>query len=534
MQSFNRIRWRELLPLPVLLIGLYAGITSGCSPLKGETQRPVVTDSTQLAVPSVTAAAEETSAPVPEFPPSINPLTGQPVTEPKLLKTPALLVSISHFPATARPQAGLSFAPYVFEFYITEGATRFLTTFYGEFPQPEIPVTGNCAIRKEPFQQTDRILGNQAWLDANKNGLFDVDERGIGGICLNLYDEAGSIVQNTTTDTNGYYGFNVQGGRNYTLEILVPPNMFLTTPQAGDEKLDSDFDPAISRTSWIQITGDDLSQDVGLVLSEAFPTPDLLYLPASQVGPVRSGRLLYAHIGASFQSSCLIYAFASPEVLERIPQCAFVSHELSGGGYMLDIEEMKEIARQNKRNTGDIDFNYASNFFTEVPPEGGLPASKINVYISYLNQSGWVYDPLYQGWLRYVDTSIEDLAGVLSPDTDRLNGRQLHFENIIILFTVHEVISPTNLDIHLEEGKIGNAVLFRDGRMYDIQWSTKPGKYEDETGLRRPIQFLNNDDTPAPLKPGHTWVIIVTKESTVLEESPGVWKVLFLAPAGAQ
>jgi hypothetical protein len=517
-----------------LLIILCTTLISGCSPVKEETDNPVITNnSTQLPTPLVTATLEETSAQISEFPPDINPLTGLPVADPKLLKTPALLVSISHFPATARPQAGLSFAPYVFEFFITEGATRFLTAFYGEFPYPEIPVTGNCAVREGPFQQTDVILGNQVWLDANKNGLLDVDERGIGGICVNLYDANGNLTQNTTTDTNGYYGFNVQEGQDYTIEILLPANMALTTLNTGDEKLDSNFDPATGRTSWIKMTGNDLSRDAGLVLSETFPTPNPLYLPIAQVGPVRSGRLLYAHIGGSFQSSCLIYAFASPEVLERIPQCAFVTHELSGGGYMLDIEEMKEIARQNKRNTGDIDFKYASNIYSEEPPEGGLPASKINVYISYLNQSGWVYDPLYQGWLRYVDTSAENLAGVLFPDKDRLNGRQLHFENVIVLFANHEVISPTNLDIHLEEGRIGDAVLFRDGRMYNIQWSTKPGAYEQETGLRRPIQFLNNDNTPAPLKPGRTWVLIATKESGVLEESTGIWKVLFSAPAGA-
>jgi hypothetical protein len=55
----------------------------------------------------------------------INPLTGLAVEDPSLLQIPATLLSISHFPVTARPQAGLSFAPYVFEIYITEGATVF-------------------------------------------------------------------------------------------------------------------------------------------------------------------------------------------------------------------------------------------------------------------------------------------------------------------------------------------------------------------------------------------------------------------------
>src|SRR3972149_3701752 len=78
---------------------------------------------------SLPAIATQTITPVQ----ILNPLTGLPVADPSLLELPALLVSISHFPVTARPQAGLSFAPYVFEIYITEGATRFLTAFYGEF-----------------------------------------------------------------------------------------------------------------------------------------------------------------------------------------------------------------------------------------------------------------------------------------------------------------------------------------------------------------------------------------------------------------
>jgi hypothetical protein len=37
-----------------------------------------------------------------------------------------------------------------------------------------------------------------------------------------------------------------------------------------------------------------------------------------------------------------------------------------------------------------------------------------------------------------------------------------------------------------------------------------------------------------PLKPGHSWVIVVTPFTTVTEQAAGTWKVRFYAPAGAQ
>ena len=80
---------------------------------------------------------------------------------------PAVLISISHFPATARPQAGLSFAPFVYEFYITEGATRFLAVFHGEWPAPEIPVRGGCEPRLGPVRASrhsdreSRLVGHE-------------------------------------------------------------------------------------------------------------------------------------------------------------------------------------------------------------------------------------------------------------------------------------------------------------------------------------------------------------------------------------
>ena len=69
-----------------------------------------------------------------QFPAGVNPLTGLPVANADNLDLPAVLVSLANFPPSARPLTGLSFAPQVYEIYITEGMTRFLTVFYGDFP----------------------------------------------------------------------------------------------------------------------------------------------------------------------------------------------------------------------------------------------------------------------------------------------------------------------------------------------------------------------------------------------------------------
>jgi len=115
-----------------------------------------------------------------------------------------------------------------------------------------------------------------------------------------------------------------------------------------------------------------------------------------------------------------------------------------------------------------------------------------------------------------------------------LNGRQLIFENIIVIFAPHIVNQPTIVDIDLRLGEIGNAYLFRDGQMFKIRWSTRAGEYEQETGLRRPMHFVNLDGSPAALKPGHTWVIILDMQSYLEDLSSGKWLARFIAPEGAK
>lgn len=517
--------------LSLALLILITFILGSCRPAVPTAQTSTATPTTQIVQlsPAVVATRTQTAVPTP-FPESINPLTGLAVEDPSLLEIPAALLSVSHFPVTARPQAGLSFAPYVFEIYITEGATRFLTAFYGQWPAPEVPITGNCEVRRTIFTQTDLLLGNQVWNDANENGIHEDWEEGIGGVCVNLYDSDLQLLQQTTTDTNGFYGFNVEPG-SYRVAVVKPGGMEFTQRNVSDENQDSDVDPATAWTDPLELTASLLDVDVGLIPLNVPDSSDIL--PPAKVGPVRSGRLVYADIAAFFPESCLIYAFASAEVLAELPQCAFVFHEIQGGGYMLDIKDMIQYTVDNKQTKRKV--NYASNLYAEAAPAGGAEASRLHVYTAWLNQSAWVYDPIYQSWWRYVDDANPDTAGILHSEVDRLTNRQLHFENVIVLFAEHEVISPTNLRIHLEHDWVGKALLFRDGKKYDISWSTVASSREVETGRRKPIQFFYPDSTtPFPLKPGHTWVVVVTPFTAVTEQSAGEWLLQFSQPPGAK
>jgi hypothetical protein len=299
----------------------------------------------------------------------------------------------------------------------------------------------------------------------------------------------------------------------------------------GDDGQDSDVDSATGWTDTLNVSSSALNVDAGLIpLNVPASTSEL---PPAMVGPVRSGRLVYADIAAFFPESCLIYAFASAEVLAELPKCAFVYHDIQGGGYMLDINEMIQYTKSNR--TTDQPIDYSSNIYSEEAPTGGADTTRLDEYIAWLNQSAWVYDPLYQSWWRYVDTSEPDTAGILHSEVDRLNNRQLHFENVIVLFTIHDIVSPTNLRIHLEQDWVGNAMLLRDGKKYDIRWSTAATQEELQSGRRHPIRFFYPDDrTPFPLKPGHTWVILVTPETAVTEQAPGNWLLQFHHPAGSK
>lgn len=82
------------------------------------------------ATPPPIATPADLSFPTP-LPPDVNPLTGLKVPDPSLLDRRPLVIKVTNFPRSVRPQWGLMAADHVWEYFLEDELTRFVGIFYG-------------------------------------------------------------------------------------------------------------------------------------------------------------------------------------------------------------------------------------------------------------------------------------------------------------------------------------------------------------------------------------------------------------------
>jgi hypothetical protein len=373
---------------------------------------PAATKSTSQMQASVKTTPQAASVVGPDaFPEGVNPLTGLPVKDKDNLALSPALVSVTNFPVTARPQAGLSFSPFVYELYVGEGMTRFLAMFYGDYP----------------------------------------------------------------------------------------------------------------------VKGESSASGSGIALSD------------DRIGPIRSGRLPYESLRKLY-NGFLVMASASSNVLPTLGGYTniFGSDTSDINRAMIPATKLADIAAKNpsRLKPGAL----TGLEFDAQAPQNGTPAKAIWIPFSFLNQVFWRYDAASGGYLRYQDQAD---GKTFVQATDRLNGEALNYKNVVVLFADHRAHRETLIDVDLMYIDKMPALLFRDGKMYSIYWTTANDAYEKSTGQLRPIRFIDAQGNPFPLKPGQTWVEMVpsfTKyHETVDSEtyfdlktkpSPGsgVWSIDFYPP----
>jgi len=256
----------------------------------------------------------------------------------------------------------------------------------------------------------------------------------------------------------------------------------------------------------------------------AYPDPNVLppaqnmtVVRPTRIGPIRSGRTAYESIRAHL-NGFLVMASADINVRAQLSGTTniFGSDSNDINSAMIDVSQLIDIAGEaEKPVTTEL---LSGNLFSDVVPSEGVPANKLWVFYNALDQVLWEYQPDLRGYYRYQDNADE--SGKYTLAMDAFTGQPLLYENVIVLFAEHEFKKPTQINIKLDFITQGKALLFRDGLMFKIYWTTRSGEFEQTTGLVRPIRYTNYYNEAFPLKPGQTWIHLVDINHRYWEADP--------------
>ncbi|WP_457664695.1 SdrD B-like domain-containing protein [Thiolapillus sp.] len=116
-------------------------------------------------------------------------------------------------------------------------------------------------------------IGNYVWHDDDMDGIQDAEESGIAGVTVQLLDGNGAVIDTTTTDGNGFYGFDGLAAGNYEVRFVAPAGYSFTAQNQGSGSLrdsfDSDADAATGRTGVFSLAAGENNEttDAGLSLA---------------------------------------------------------------------------------------------------------------------------------------------------------------------------------------------------------------------------------------------------------------------------
>jgi len=262
-----------------------------------------------------------------------------------------------------------------------------------------------------------------------------------------------------------------------------------------------------------------------------------------KVGNVRSARLIDTYLGQAYQAM-LVASGSSKGTLERLSKTDFYDRVIAEAtGYfgcpLLCREEAADVTADKLYTSPAAVWQLADElklngpqkldgfkFFNVTPPSDGPYISTIHIDFQENNTiAEWRYDPATQVYSRWVDTAE---LPTLAPHIDVANGQQLTAANVVVLYITHTVSNVREdengehfgYDIHLTGS--GPAKFFRDGEMYDAQWT------RTDTSLPR---FTDATGQPIPFRPGNIWFEVLSADSpTTFDATRGLFSARFKAP----
>jgi len=240
------------------------------------------------------------------------------------------------------------------------------------------------------YYRDPAALGDFVWQDTNRNGLQDAGEPGLAGVTVTLTitwsGGAGSTTLTTLTDANGYYTFGNllldedfdgvgAGEPTYALNFSTPIGYEPTTPNAGDDTIDSDGNAAVPATVTQGVFNDTLDSGFRLTVLTIAKTSSLL----NQVYP---GDTYVYTITVTNNTAIQHTGIAITDPL--IAGAAYIANSTVATGYIFDsFFYFDDFASQSYSLTGPGSEAWGSNW-TEVGEITDPSAGSIQVV-----NAGW-------------------------------------------------------------------------------------------------------------------------------------------------
>jgi hypothetical protein len=124
------------------------------------------------------------------------------------------------------------------------------------------------------------FIGDKVWLDDNRDGIQNSNEKGIAGVKVTLVkndipqtpeEQTTTSTKSVITDENGNYIFkNIEVGEPHRYHLIFDDStifddyQFSVANQGSNDNLDSDVDPKTKQTVEFILTSDNMSIDVGI------------------------------------------------------------------------------------------------------------------------------------------------------------------------------------------------------------------------------------------------------------------------------
>jgi uncharacterized repeat protein (TIGR01451 family) len=135
----------------------------------------------------------------------------------------------------------------------------------------------------------NQALGDRLWLDSNANGMQDAGEQGVGGATVQLKATNGTVLQTTTTDSNGNYLFDVAAG-SYMVTFQTPAGYVVSARDVGgNDSTDSDIDATSKTTGTITIGAGEQNLKVDAGIYQTASLGDRLWVDTNGNGQQDDG-----------------------------------------------------------------------------------------------------------------------------------------------------------------------------------------------------------------------------------------------------